>query len=509
MRDVVINGGGPVGMGLAIELGQRGHTVTVVERHPEPQPIPKGQNLTQRTVEHFAAWGCKDDLLTAHPIPEGAGVGGMTSYGTLLSDHHYDWPARAQVGAFYAAPPARLPQYATERVLRKRVAELPNVEVLYGWEGTALEENDNTVRLSIKHRTSGETKDIQAQYLVGTDGARSMVREASGLPQTLNDHGRLMALLVFRSEELHALLERYPGKAFYCVLHPDFDGYWQFFGRVDHGVSWFFHAPVPHGTTRDTLDAQALLHTAVGTEFAFDLDHVGLWDLRVAVAEQYGTDRVFISGDAAHSHPPYGGYGINIGFEDARNLGWKLAATLEGWGGGGLLASYSAERQPVFATAAKHLIEKFIEDDRAFLETHAPGDPGFQAAWNARSEAGDWVWDYEPNYEGSPLIGGPGTPSAIGSHQIEARGGHHLTPVTGFDWSALGTGFSLLTSGNDGGFSAAAEALGISLKLLEVPAETTEALGANLVLVRPDGFVAWAGTDDDARAILTRATAAT
>ena len=226
MRDVVINGGGPVGMGLAIELGQRGHTVTVVERHPEPQPIPKGQNLTQRTVEHFAAWGCKDDLLTAHPIPEGAGVGGMTSYGTLLSDHHYDWPARAQVGAFYAAPPARLPQYATERVLRKRVAELPNVEVLYGWEGTALEENDNTVRLSIKHRTSGETKDIQAQYLVGTDGARSMVREASGLPQTLNDHGRLMALLVFRSEELHALLERYPGKAFYCVLHPDFDGYW-------------------------------------------------------------------------------------------------------------------------------------------------------------------------------------------------------------------------------------------------------------------------------------------
>ncbi len=125
--DVVISGGGPVGMGLAIDLGQRGISVAVVERHAQPQPIPKGQNLTQRTVEHFRAWGCEEALRAAHPIPEGGGIGGMTCYGTLLSPWHYDWLNRSHVRDFYFAANARLPQYATEAVLRARAAELPSV----------------------------------------------------------------------------------------------------------------------------------------------------------------------------------------------------------------------------------------------------------------------------------------------------------------------------------------------------------------------------------------------
>ena len=296
MRDVVINGGGPVGMALAIELGQRGHLVTVVERYPSPQPVPKGQNLTQRTVEHFAAWGCQSELLNAHPLPKGAGIGGMTSYGTLLSGLNYDWLNRAQVQDFYAAPNARVPQYATESVLRARAAELPSVELRYGWQGVDLSVESECVELMVEERGGSATDRIEARYLVGCDGSRSMVRQKSGLPQVLNDHGRLMALLVFTSEELHALLERFPGKAFYCVLSPEFEGYWQFFGRVDHGVSWFFHAPVPRGTTIETVDAQAMLTRAVGQEIDFRLDYAGLWDLRVAVAEDYGQDRVFIAG---------------------------------------------------------------------------------------------------------------------------------------------------------------------------------------------------------------------
>ena len=93
--DVVINGGGPVGMGLAIELGQRGVRVCVVERYATPQPVPKGQNLTQRTTEHFHFWGCGDQVQTAIAIPEGGGIGGLTCYGTLLSDHHYNWLDRS------------------------------------------------------------------------------------------------------------------------------------------------------------------------------------------------------------------------------------------------------------------------------------------------------------------------------------------------------------------------------------------------------------------------------
>ncbi len=302
--DVVINGGGPVGLGLAIELGQRGIRVCVVERYPEPQPIPKGQNLTQRTSEHFRAWGCEDELHSAHPIPKGGGIGGMTAYGTLLSDHTYDWLNRSNVKDYYFAPNARLPQYATERVLRARAAEIPEITVLYGWSGDALELTDSGVRLTIAERNGDGRQVIEADYVVGCDGSRSFVREHAGISETLSDHNRMMALLVFRSEELHELLTRYPGKAFYNVLHPDYEGYWLFFGRVDHGLSWFFHAPVPYGTTAENFDFRCLLHKAVGQEFALEFDHIGHWDLRVSLADSYRAGRAFIAGDAAHSHPP-------------------------------------------------------------------------------------------------------------------------------------------------------------------------------------------------------------
>ena len=169
--------------------------------------------------------------------------------------------------------------------------------------------------------------------MVGCDGSRSLVRDAAGITQTLTDHDRLMVLLVFRSTGLHRLLERFPNKSFYNVLHPELEGYWKFFGRVDLGTTWFFHAPVPLGTTKDNFDFRAFVHAAVGEQFDVEFEHIGFWDLRVAIADQYRIGRVFIAGDAAHSHPPYGGYGINTGFEDAANLGWKLAAALQGWAG--------------------------------------------------------------------------------------------------------------------------------------------------------------------------------
>ena len=121
-------------------------------------------------------------------------------------------------------------------------------------------------------------------------------------------------------------------------MHPDLNGYWKFFGRIDVAEGWFFHAPVPKDTTRDNFDFHGLLQEAAGFKFAAEFDHVGFWDLRVAVAEKYQVGRVFIAGDAAHSHPPYGGFGLNNGLEDAINLGWKLAAKLDGWGGDTLLA---------------------------------------------------------------------------------------------------------------------------------------------------------------------------
>src|ERR1043165_8595877 len=130
--DVLIVGAGPVGLGLAIDLGQRRIRTTIVERFLEPQPIPKGQNLTQRTLEHFHFWGIEKELRAARTIPKDYGIGGLTAYGTLLSGYNYDWLQRELVRPFYFTDNERLPQYATEAVLRHRLAQLTNVETIYG-----------------------------------------------------------------------------------------------------------------------------------------------------------------------------------------------------------------------------------------------------------------------------------------------------------------------------------------------------------------------------------------
>ncbi|RMD92102.1 MAG: FAD-dependent oxidoreductase, partial [Alphaproteobacteria bacterium] len=459
--DVIVVGGGPVGLGLALELGRRGVGVRVLERAATLHRIPKGQNLTQRTGEHFRAWGIGEAVRAASPIPRGFGNSGLVAWRKILGDYSYDWFQRSAVGAYYFAENERLPQYRLEAVMRSRAAELDDVTVEYGTEVTAIAESGAAVEVVCRD-AEGAIRRLRSAFVVGCDGARSLVREAAGIAQAVDHKGPRMALVVFRSMELHRILERFPGKAIFNTMDPALKGYWKFLGRVDLEGGWFYHAPVPNGTTAENFDFRACLHETVGAPFALEFEHIGFWDLRIAQARHYRAGRVFIAGDACHSHPPYGGYGVNTGLEDARNLGWKLAAHLEGWAGARLLDSYEEERHPVFASTSADFIARMIRDDRAFAERFAPEKDraAFEAAWAERAAGGNRdVTGFRPHYAGSSLVfGPPGAASgAKASHSFTAEPGHHLAPqplTRGRDlWEALGPGFTLIDlSGAAGAF---------------------------------------------------------
>jgi hypothetical protein len=240
--------------------------------------------------------------------------------------------------------------------------------------------------------------------------------------------------------------------------------------------------------------------------------------LRNAVAANYRDGRIFIAGDAAHSHPPYGGYGLNNGLEDAVNLSWKLAARFAGWGGSGLFDTYSLERAPVFRDVAEDFIAARIREDDAFLTRYNPSRDRaeFEVVWNARqNDVSSRRKAYEPNYEASPIVFGPpgGKTTAHGAHSLKARAGHHLSPqilLNGRNvFEELGRGFTFLALGADAdadAFERAARERQTPLKIVrDSGAAARENYGASLILVRPDQHVAWVGdTASDAAAIVQK-----
>jgi 4-hydroxyisophthalate hydroxylase len=504
---VIVVGGGPVGLGLAATLGKAGIPCVLLERRVEPSAIPKGQNLTARTLEHFYYWDCADELRAARTLPDGFPIGGITAYQSLAGEYWYAPAGRETVSDFYYQRNERLPQYLTEAVLRTRVRALDSVDALFGWSATDVRLADDGVRVTALDDSSGARREIEASYVAGCDGARSMVRAQAGITCSGADFNQRMVLAVFRSGDLDAGLERFPPRTTYRVLHPELEGRWRFFGRVDATGTWFFHSPVPDDATAANLDVNSLIERAAGFPVACAFQHVGLWDLRVDIAGTYRRGRAFIAGDSAHSHPPYGGYGLNTGLEDAVNLGWKLAAVLKKWGKPELLDSYTRERHPIFVETGQAITDG-IAKDRAFLARYTPrrDRAEFEDAWS-RLTAGDTApASYEPHYEGSPIVWGPAGAvcSVHGKHTFAARAGHHLAPVSLSSgrniFEELGRGYTLVALTEDPrpteAFEAAASELGVPLRVLsDTFGEQRAVYERRFILVRPDQYVAWSGDD--------------
>ncbi|MBV8593688.1 MAG: FAD-dependent monooxygenase [Caulobacteraceae bacterium] len=519
--EVIIAGAGPVGLGAAIELGQRGVRCALVEREVGEHRIPKGQSLTNRTLEHFYFWNCVQSLREARRLRKGFPIGNVTAYRDLASSYWYyqsgGGAGRGDVVAqLYFQAAERLPQYDSERVLWGRLAQLHSVTPLRGFRLVEAMEGGDSVSATIEAVDGTGTRTLSASYLVGSDGVRSRVRSAAGIETTTRQLGGRMVLLVFRSTEFERHLSNFPDTTTVRILKPELEGHWQFFGRVDARDTFFFHAPVPDDQSLEPEALNHLMEYATGFRLDAEIQHAGFWDLRITIADEYRRGRIFIAGDACHGHPPYGGFGLNTGLEDARNLGWKLAAALRGWGGEGLLESYALERRPVFVQTAD-VIAGGIETERVFLEAHNPDRDraGFESVWSdisRRLEGGR----YMPHYAGSPVVVGASgsSPGIDGLGTREASSGQHLAPAVLSDgrnvFEALGSGFHLLALDRPEAalaFEDAASRVGVPLATtLDTFAGERADYRRRLVLIRPDQFIAWAGDEapEDVPGLLRR-----
>ncbi|MFI9271061.1 FAD-dependent monooxygenase [Kitasatospora sp. NPDC052896] len=462
--DVLIAGAGPTGLLLANELQLAGVGALVLERLPERTGQSKALGLQPRTAEILQLRGWLEPVLdrALATIPGGHFAGMPLDYSV------FDTPFPYQLG---------IPQARVEECLENRLTD-HGVPLLHGHELTDLAQDDEGVTATVTG--PDRTRRLRARYLVGADGGRSTVRHLLGMPFPGRD-GRLsmvVADVVVEGGPAAGTEWRLPS------LEPDEKGL-SFLLPLDGGVHrLLFGGPEQQRLERSAPVTEDEVRAAL---FAHHGDRVRLRELRWASrftdasrqAERYRDGRVLLAGDAAHIHLPAGGQGLNLGMQDAFNLGWKLAAQLHGWAPERLLDSYHAERHPVGAmvlenTRAQGVLSSPDPDARALRATVA----GLLTVPEANRRIAGMISGLDIRY---PMPGSPAHP-LLGARLpgIELPTGRGL----------------LLTSGQQPGPVAALA------PWTDRVDHTAAALGApdtRAVLVRPDGYVCWVGRDDTER----------
>jgi 2-polyprenyl-6-methoxyphenol hydroxylase-like FAD-dependent oxidoreductase len=513
---VLIVGAGPVGLTLANDLGRRGVRCVLIERNAAPLGYPKMERCNPRTMEMFRRLGLADRVRAAGYPPDWP----MDNYFVFSMARppliKFPFLTVAQAKAKTAAtndgtlprePYQIISQYTLEPALKAAAEQLPSVTVRYGVEFESFKQ-DADGGVSEARTTTGERVTIRSDYLVGCDGGASAVRRQLGFAlegETLNT----MWQALFHCEELWDRVVVPRGRHYH---------------RVDQWLMLIVQDSTRHFTIQaiaddddEETDVPRLFEKIVGVPVKYETQHVNRWTQRLMLSTGYSQGRVFLAGDSCHLVIPTGGLGYNTGVGDAIDISWKLAATLQGWGGPNLLKSYEIERRQVGArnvkssgrgntgrTVWRSHYTPLIEQDspegeaarRRFIEV---------AAVEGAKSAGVLGAELGYRYENSPIIvrePGEGPAFDVENYRPTSWPGARLPHV----WMSPGVsvhdaiqdGYTLLRIGKErtdaAPLSRAFAAIGAPFHVLDVPVGAArEVYGFDYVLVRPDLHVVWRG----------------
>ena len=528
---VLIVGGGPCGLMLAIELGRRDISVLLIDEKSSTAFNPQANATQARTMEHFRRHGFADEVRALGlPSDYPTDIAYFTRFAgyelarfSLPSSGAAKSRVQTLTGSWSAAElPHRVSQKWVEKVLYKHALACGSNTIRFSHRLLSFEQRHDGVTAQVENVENGAAFPVHADYLVGADGARSFVRQSLGY-HYLGEGG---AVREFMGGRMHAMYIRVPD--FYSVsghapawMNVTFNQDRRaFMAAIDGRSEFAFHTQLradEDDTTLSDADAIDMFRAAMGAQVDVEILSRGTWRAGFTlVVERMQSGRVFLGGDAAHLFTPTGGLGYNTAIEDAVNLGWKLAAVVRGAAPHSLLASYEQERRPAavrntnyarqFADSlGANVAPAELEDDSpAGVEARAKAGEYFNR--HARKEFNIPGITFGCRYDGSPIIIADGEPPPDQANvyiPTSCPGGraphlwlgedHSLYDEFGFEWTLLRLGPKPPSAA---GIKAAFAGAGLQLKVLDVTNEAArEIYETDLALIRPDQVVAFRGQE--------------